>query len=515
MSLSKKTALIIFVLLFPAFLISLFLIVNIKAMPMSSNLALFAGMIVAWALIISGIVSISLWFIFRKVILRPINEFSRVTKIINSGNLGSKMVYNKKDEFGELAVNFNSIITNLTRNAQSMANSLRDEREKENELAANVAKLQETQAKDEALLGNLGEGVIAIDERGMIFLFNKSATVLTGYSSEEALGKHYRNLLRFEFEKEKDLVPDFVYAVLNKVTIKELAHIQIVTKYDQRVPVTHSTTMITDKNQKNFGVIVVLRNITRERQLDKLKDEFVSIASHELRTPMTAIKGLISMIFEGDYGKVDPQMQEPLADIASSTQRLIELVNDMLDVSRLEGGRIKYELKNVKVAELIKEVLELMHPVAVQKGVELRFSQQAGIEEIQVDANKVKQILSNLIGNSMKFTDKGFIEVRYVIHDQLLIISVRDTGIGIKPEDQKKLFSKFQQVTSSQLGRPVGTGLGLYISREFAKKMGGDLWIANSLVGVGSVFSLSVPIAGTELARMVEHDILAAVESPG
>ena len=252
--------------------------------------------------------------------------------------------------------------------------------------------------------------------------------------------------------------------------------------------------------------------MTKERQLDKLKDEFVSIASHELRTPMTAIKGLISMIFEGDYGKIDPQMKEPLSDIASSTQRLIELVNDMLDVSRLEGGRIKYALANIKIADVVKEVLELMHPIAVQKRVELRFDQIHSPEQVQIDENKVKQILSNLIGNSMKFTDKGFIEVRFVVHDQQLILSVRDTGIGIKPEDQKKLFSKFQQVTSSQLGRPVGTGLGLYISREFAKKMGGDLWIANSLVGVGSVFSFSVPLSGTTLAKRVEADVMKSAE---
>lgn len=474
---------------------------------MASGL-MFYMLIILLSLFVSILSSLFFWLIFRSSVIKPIQEFNRITKIINSGNLGTKITYSAKNELGELGANINNIIINLTRNVQSMANSLRGEMEKEKELERNLSMLREAQAKDQALLGNLGEGVVAIDHEGKIFLFNKAATFLTGFTAVEVLGKNYKEILRFEYEKEKESVADFIAQTLNKQTQKDLPRIQILTKWGSKVPVTQSTTLITDKNQKNYGVIVVLRNITRERQLDKLKDEFVSIASHELRTPMTAIKGLISMIFEGDYGPVSQDMKEPLADIASSTQRLIELVNDMLDVSRIEGGRIKYQLQNIRVADLIKEILELMHPVAVHKKLELRFDQANGTEVIQADPNKVKQILSNLIGNSMKFTDKGFVEIRYVAHGELMIISVRDTGIGIKPEDAKKLFSKFQQVTSSQLGRPVGTGLGLYISREFAKKMGGDLWIANSVEGVGSVFSLSVPISGSELAKTVEHNIM-------
>lgn len=516
MNLSKKTALLIFALLFPSFIITSLIALSFETFRMASGL-MFYAYILLLSLFVSVLSSIFFWFVFKRSVINPIEEFNRITKIINSGNLGTKITYSAKNELGELGTNINNIIINLTRNVQSMANSLRGEMEKERELESNLGKLREAQAKDQALLGNLGEGVVAIDQAGKIFLFNKSSTFLTAFTAQEALGKHYKEVLKFEYEKEKDPVPDFISEVLNKQSLrfddlkqtqKDLPHIQLVTKWGTKVPVTQSTTMITDANQRNYGVIVVLRNITKERQLDRLKDEFVSIASHELRTPMTAIKGLISMIFEGDYGTLNPELKEPLSDIATSTQRLIELVNDMLDVSRIEGGRIKYTLENVKAASIINEVLELMHPVAVQKGVELRFSQANAQEAILADANKVKQILSNLIGNSMKFTDKGFIEVRFVTHGDLLIISVRDTGIGIKPEDAKKLFSKFQQVTSSQLGRPVGTGLGLYISREFAKKMGGDLWIANSVEGVGSVFSLSVPISGSELAKTVEHNIM-------
>lgn len=510
MSLSKKTALIIFSLLFLVFLASFIFLTkldNISPGESLLDLTSFPGLIIL-SLLISLTISIFLWELFSVSVIRPIKEFNQISKIITSGNLGTRIVHTGKDEIGELALNINSIINVLTQSVQTMANALRDEKEKEKLLVANYAKLEQSQAKDEALLRNLGEGVVAIDQNGQIFLFNNAASELTGFGASEVLGKKYNQILRFKFEKEKGPVPDFISALLNKTVLKDIPHIQIITKWGQTVPVTQSTTLITDTNSRNYGVIVVLRNITRERQLDKLKDEFVSIASHELRTPMTAIKGLISMIFEGDYGVINPQMKEPMSDIASSTQRLIELVNDMLDVSRIEGGRIKYVLSDFKISPLIKEIIELMHPLAFQKGLQLRFSQSDGPEIVQADPDKIRQILSNLIGNALKFTDKGFAEIRYVIHGEYLIISVRDTGIGIKVENQKMLFNKFAQVTSSQLGRPVGTGLGLYISREFAKKMGGNLWIANSLEGTGSVFSLSVPLSNTQLAKQVTRNII-------
>jgi len=506
MNLSKKTGLLIFAIVFPSIVLTFYGVLKLKDLGFSSSAIIFLIEWVGVSFLVSALISFILWKIFSAYVIEPIREFNRITKIINSGNLGTKVIYKGQDELGELAANINNIIMNLTRNVQSMANSLRREKEKEKDLENNLLILGEAQAKDQALLSSLGEGVVAVDGVGRIFLFNKAAAVLTGFAENEAIGKDYKQILFFEFEKEKVAVPDFISSALNKQSINDPRRIQIVTKDGARVPITQLTTVISDSTGRNYGVIVVLRNILRERQLDKLKDEFVSIASHELRTPMTAIKGLISMIFEGDYGIVPPQLKEPLSDVSDSTQRLIELVNDMLDVSRIEAGRVKYQLENIQIADLINEILEFMHPIAVQKHLVLKFIPGNG-NQVQADPNKIKQIISNLISNSIKFTDHGSIELRYVIHDQLLIISVRDTGMGIRTEDQKKLFTKFQQVTSSQFGRPVGTGLGLYISREFAKKMGGDLWIANSQVGVGSVFSLSIPLAGSELARRVAYDI--------
>lgn len=504
MHLSKKAFLTVFFIFLPvSFGISLLLDLNSKS---PGPPFIILGII---ALVATLAVSFCLWFLFAHFIIKPIKHFSEITKNIAAGNFGAKIHYQEDDEFGELANNINITIDNFTRGMQTLANSLKSEIQKEKELTSNYLELEKAKAKDEVLLSSIKEGVVAIDNNSKIILFNQAAVDLTGYREEEALGNNYYSILSFESEKKGEQVPDFIGVALTGKESSDLIHIVIITKTGQKIPVSQDVAPIKSKDKQTYGAIIVLRNITKERQLTRLKDEFVSIASHELRTPMSAIKGLISMVFEGDYGEINENLKEPLADIASSTERLIQLVNDLLDVSRIEGGRVKYFLSDIKINDLIQEIVVLLQPVAFQKGIELRFNQSLGSDEvIRADANKVKQILSNLIGNSLKFTDKGFIEIKHSVQGESLHIFVKDTGTGIKPEDQKKLFNKFQQITSAQYGRPVGTGLGLYISKKFAMYMGGDLWLTDSVFGEGSVFTLSVPLANTELAKRVTSYIM-------
>jgi signal transduction histidine kinase len=250
------------------------------------------------------------------------------------------------------------------------------------------------------------------------------------------------------------------------------------------------------------------------KDLDKMKSEFVSIASHELRTPLTAIKWLISMINDGDYGEITPQLREPLNDVTASTERLIDLVNDMLNLSRIEARRLKFDLTELESKSLIHEVVTQLLPIAVQKNITLDDADTASAI-IQVDADKTKQVLNNLIGNSLKFTDQGKITVSAAIKDELLEILVTDTGMGISPDDQGKLFGKFQQITSQQAGKPIGSGLGLYISKQIAQKMGGDCWLKESTFGKGSTFAFSIPLAATPTAKKVKEFIAQeAVANP-
>ncbi|MCR4324317.1 MAG: sensor histidine kinase [Candidatus Curtissbacteria bacterium] len=306
----------------------------------------------------------------------------------------------------------------------------------------------------------------------------------------------------------------------NKISGGDFSHRAVVESRDEIGQLELSFNIMAMKLKRSYeGLEQKVRERTKElevstrnleiananlKNLDKLKDEFVSIASHELRTPMTAIKGMVSMIVDGDYGKVEKGLHEPLADIANSTDRLIVLVNELLNVSRIEAGRLKFELSDFAIQPVIGEVVTSLIPLAKGKNLYLDFKYD-GLTFVQGDTNKIREVLSNLIGNSLKFTERGGITISLEEDGDLLKVFVQDTGIGISSEDQVKLFGKFKQISSYQVGRPAGSGLGLYISRELTRKMGGDLWIQKSEPQQGSTFVFSLPLATSELAKRLRE----------
>jgi signal transduction histidine kinase len=250
--------------------------------------------------------------------------------------------------------------------------------------------------------------------------------------------------------------------------------------------------------------VIVGSVVSKRQELDRLKSEFVSIASHELRTPMTAIDGFLDMIKDGLYGPVQKSLMEPLEYISRSTEHLIHLVDDMLHVSRMEAGRIKVTVTDVALAPLITEVVTGMVPLAKERDVAL-VAESLVNDRVQADPDKVKEILNNLLGNALKFIVEGSITVSSQRAGDVVTIFVADTGVGIAPKDIAKLFSKFQQIPYPKGGKPPGTGLGLYISQGFARMMGGDLWLVKSEVGKGSTFAFSLPVAGSDLARTIQE----------
>lgn len=456
--------------------------------------------------------SFVIWVIIRQFLIQPILEINHRIKVIATGNLGKRIDTKAYDEVNELTNNLNTVIDNLATGMQHFANALRDEKNKEKELAATVSQLQAQQAKDKALLTSIGDGIIAIDNSQRIFLFNKAASNLTGHELNEVINQPYRQVL--QFFREKDLTPaeDFIGKIFSREKTDETSRMVVKRKDGQVIPISPSTAPILNPAGQLLGVIIVLRNVTRERQLDKLKDEFVSVASHELRTPMTAIKGLISMIFEGDFGKPSEELKDPLQDIATSTDRLIQLVNDILDVSRIEAGRVRITLDDIEIDKVVKEITALIEPLTKQKNISL-IVKDFGQTRVKTDPDKIKEVLQNLLGNAVKFTDQGQITVSEAVQGDLLYISVSDTGMGMSPEDKQKLFNKFQQISSTQLGRPIGTGLGLYISREFIRKLGGDLWISQTEPGKGSTFTFTLPLSDTPLAQKLTASIEKAAQS--
>lgn len=236
----------------------------------------------------------------------------------------------------------------------------------------------------------------------------------------------------------------------------------------------------------------------RLKELDQSKSEFISIASHQLRTPLTAIKGYISLLLEGSYGKVPATIEDTLNKVYSVNDRLIHLVEDLLNVSRIEAGRIQYTFEETQVESLMADLVDSFKLVAKSKGLALTLQlPKTVLPKLMIDPNKLKEVASNIIDNALKYTKEGGVDVAVENTGTAARIRVKDTGIGIKPEDQRHLFQKF--VRSKETTRMVvgGAGLGLFVGKSFIEAMGGRIWAESEGAGKGSTFIIELPLSGS------------------
>lgn len=363
-----------------------------------------------------------------------------------------------------------------------------NERKKIEERLLYMASIVES--SDDAIIGKTLDGLVVT--------WNKGAENLYGYTAAEMMGKSIAVL----FPSGK---ADELSQILEKLKRGEkIEHYQTKRrkKNGEIIDVSVTISPIITSDNKIIGAASIAQDISREKELDRIKDEFVSLSSHALRTPMSAIKGLVSMIFQGDYGPVNENLKKPLANISISTERLIDLVNDLLNISRLQTGKVVFRLSQFPLERAIEKVVGQLTPFAQENKIELQI-QPAKSAEVQADIEKTEEILDNLISNAIKYTNKGSVEISLVDKEDRVIVFVKDTGIGIAEKDRPKLFQRFQQITNPIKKQISGTGLGLYISKIFAQKMGGDAWLSESKPEVGSTFAFSLPKVGSILAKDV------------
>ena len=239
-------------------------------------------------------------------------------------------------------------------------------------------------------------------------------------------------------------------------------------------------------------------------KLDKAKSEFVSIASHQLRTPLTAIKGYISMVLDGSYGKTLERIKRPLTNVYSSNERLIKLVNDLLNLSRIESGKIKLELQDVQIRKIVESVIEELQIKAHEKSLQLIFQGQA-IPVIQADESKVRNVIMNLVDNAIRYTEKGSITVFVEKVGEKIQIRVVDTGAGMEGEDLEELFESFSRGQAGTQLWTEGTGLGLYVARQFIEMHAGKIWAESEGKGKGSTFYVELPMKSLLFNKEINH----------
>lgn len=229
------------------------------------------------------------------------------------------------------------------------------------------------------------------------------------------------------------------------------------------------------------------------KEVDQLKSEFLSLATHQIRAPLTAIKGYASLILEGDYGKLTPDAHGAVQVIFNSCQNLVVIVSEFLDISRIEQGRMKYDLVKFDISKLISEIISELKPTIEKTGLTMNFESENIPSMVYADLGKIKQVLGNIIDNSMKYTPKGGIRISIEEEVNKTKISISDTGIGVAPEDISKLFTKFTRAKDAFRTNVIGTGLGLYVAKQMIEAQNGKVWVESPGLGKGSTFCIELP----------------------
>ncbi len=247
--------------------------------------------------------------------------------------------------------------------------------------------------------------------------------------------------------------------------------------------------LLVSNQARLFGSVLALNKL---KEVDAMKDNLISMASHELRSPLTAIRGYLELLRDKKLA-LDEQAQHYFANIEQSVDRLNLLVQDILEVSKLEGNRVPLNITDFEVEPLTKQCVEELRSQAIEKGLALTIGELAPAK-LRADSDRTRQILINLVGNALKYTPKGSVTITGRVQDKQYLLTVADTGLGISAEDQKRLFQKFSRIQNEQTKAITGTGLGLWITQELAVRMGGAITV-ESITGVGSHFTLRLPIS--------------------
>ena len=371
---------------------------------------------------------------------------------------------------------------------------IEEQKQHERELQESKTRTEQEKAKAEAILKSIGDGVFAVDLNYRIMLMNSVAEQFSGFSFTEARGKYYRDVFQFVQEKNPDLpYPLFVEEVIRLGTVKKLANHTILVKRDQtKLSVSDSAAPIKDEKGSVFGCIVVIRDASREREVERVNDEFISIAAHQLRTPLGSMRWIMEMVLS--YKDTSPKVREKIELINKSNQRMIILVDDLLNVSRIDQGKVQNTPSLCDICEIIRAEVSEIDAEAQKLKVAIDVSLDSNIPKIMIDPKRFRDVIQNLLSNAVKYNVVGGKAVIIaMLVANYIRISIEDNGIGIPKEDQERVFSKFYRAANAAHSDTTGSGLGLFVVKSYVEEWGGAVRF-QSVEGKGSTFYLELPV---------------------
>ncbi|MEI7792041.1 MAG: ATP-binding protein [Candidatus Berkelbacteria bacterium] len=451
-------------------------------------------------------------------IARPLETLRTNADIIAKGDLNLDVVVRSRDEIGELSRSFSQMMKAIIASRASVDQQVMDQTkeivEKEaymhDEQKAIINILEDVEEEKEntkrekdrinTILQSIGDAVFVVDQNLKIQLVNQVTIDLSGYSEDELVGKKYTDVLRFIHEdanSKVEIVNDkFVNDAISTGKVQEMSnHTVIVCKDKKRIPVSDSSAPLKNQAGEIIGCVVVFRDVTREYEIDKAKTEFVSLASHQLRTPLSAIGWYSEMLADGDAGKLNEKQQQYLLEITKGNKRMVELVNSLLNVSRLELGTFVVDPVPTNIVTIAEESVKELVALLDEKKLKIEEDYGKEIPMINLDPKLTRIIFQNLLSNAVKYTPKGKVSISVSRSDGSVVIKVADTGLGIPHHQQKRMFEKLFRADNVRVSNVEGTGLGLYIVKTVIDNVGGSIRF-ESKENVGTTFYVKLPLTG-------------------
>lgn len=416
-------------------------------------------------MLIGVILSATIAYLFSRRFMKPIDELTQTAKIIAEGDYDNKAYIDNQDQIGELSKAFNTMTFTLRRN---------------------IWEIETKNAELEAILTSMDTGLAAIDENYRIILSNEPFRKVLDLE-EDLDGKIFYEVTRnpIIFSVIEKSIDDDEY-------VEEEARLR---KQGQEIILKISSTPIRNKEDKKIrhGILLAVENITNLRKLENIRRDFVSNVTHELKTPLTSIKGFVEILKKGDID--DPEISERFLDIIDiESDRLTLLIEDILTLSEIESMRLDKKVGHYQVEELVGEVTDMLSIKAEKKGVGLKVDIQEDMKDLRCNRDRIKQLFINLLDNAIKYTEKGSVTLEcYESRDnQFLIIKVMDTGIGIKEEHLERLFERFYRVDKGRSRKLGGTGLGLSIVKHIVELHNGTVDVKSNY-GEGTTMKVRIP----------------------
>jgi PAS domain S-box-containing protein len=450
------------------------------------------------------VMSVAAAYFFVNRISQPLNKLTEYSRKVAQHDFTAQVEIRSKDEIGMLADTMQSMALELSDVFERYELALKDA----------IIELQNTLSYLTAVIDHMADGLLVGDIDGIITHVNPALSTMFGMRESDLMGKSCRDLFGddlAEIVQKSRHHPEAVYtteiALAGGRTGKAVA-----TGIQQDYFPLEGT-------EKGIGSVVLIRDITSEKEVDLMKTDFISTVSHELRTPLTSVKGFTEIIkkkLEEDILKLVPagdrksegaikRVRDNIEIILSESERLTTLIDDLLDIAKLEAGKVQWKSESVLVDDIIERAHSATSALFERKGLLFQKKVEGSLPEIVGDRDKLIQVVINLLSNAVKFTERGRVTCSARRANGDILVSVIDTGIGIAEVDRQTVFEKFKQAGDTLTDKPKGTGLGLPICRQIITHHGGIIWV-ESEHGKGSAFSFTLPVSAAPAVEVTRKD---------